>query len=243
MRFVQLEHFAFDISAKSDFSFTFTAQENFQHLMNLEILGRNAVGSGPGRYRTCDQSVMSRLTTLKLLNNLPTTELVKITQFSKSYISQVKSGHRPPSQKLFEALERYTSDKKIETNSYLKTVDLFLASRREGISPNTIRDYQLTLCKALKILGLSPTTKAINEFLSKLDCSLGGKYGYYKCIRAFYNWLYSPRAGLEFPPENNPVTWVEAPKRPFLILASLTKEQVELLINRASSLRDKAIIS
>jgi len=186
---------------------------------------------------------MSRLTTLKLLNNLPTAELVKITQFSKSYISQVKSGHRPPSQKLFEALERYTSDKKIEINSYLKTVDLFLASRREGISPNTIRDYQLTLCKALKILGLSPTTKTINEFLSKLDCSLGGKYGYYKCIRAFYNWLYSPRAGLEFPPENNPVTWVEAPKRPFLILASLTKEQVELLINRASSLRDKAIIS
>jgi integrase/recombinase XerC len=142
-----------------------------------------------------------------------------------------------------EALEEYTSDKKIDTNTYLNILDLFLASRREGISPNTIRDYEITLCKALKILGLSPTTKAINEFLSKLDCSLGGKYGYYKCIRAFFNWLYSPRSGLEFTPENNPITWVDAPKRPVMILASLTKEQVELLIDRAPSLRDKAIIS
>ena len=92
-------------------------------------------------------------------------------------------------------------------------------------------------------LELNPTTKAINHFLNALPCSLGGKYGYYKCIRAFYNWLYSPRSGLEFKAEDNPITWVEAPKRPQLILPSLTKEQVDKLLCQTEAVRDKAIIT
>ncbi|MFC2018310.1 tyrosine-type recombinase/integrase, partial [Chloroflexota bacterium] len=43
--------------------------------------------------------------------------------------------------------------------------------------------------------------------------------------------------------ESNPITWVEAPKVPRLILPSLSKEQVELLIDNAGSVRDKAIIA
>ena len=83
----------------------------------------------------------------------------------------------------------------------------------------------------------------MNRFLTALSCSLGGKYGYFKDIRAFYNWLYSPRSGLGFRPEDNPILWVEAPKRPQLILPSLSLEQVMKLIGICANLRDKAIIA
>jgi len=46
-----------------------------------------------------------------------------------------------------------------------------------------------------------------------------------------------------FRAEDNPISWVDAPKRPQLILPSLTKEQVETLLGEAQSLRDKAIIA
>jgi integrase/recombinase XerC len=59
----------------------------------------------------------------------------------------------------------------------------------------------------------------------------------------FYNWLYSPRSGFDYSDKINPITMVEAPKRPKLILPSLSKEQVQLLIEQAHSTRDKAIIA
>jgi integrase/recombinase XerC len=118
-----------------------------------------------------------------------------------------------------------------------------LSSRREGISPNTLRDYRITLAKAVKVLGLSPSTKSLNRFLNSLACSLGGKYGYFKDLRAFYNWLYSPRSGLNFRPEDNPIALVDAPIRPQLILPSLSQEQVLELLQEAENIRDKAIIA
>jgi len=185
---------------------------------------------------------MSRPNSLKLLNKLTVSELAELSNFSKSYISQVKHGKRPPSKKLVNALAKlYRQDNLPDYNDALQQ---FLRSRREGISPNTLRDYRITLYKALSALGLTPSTKAINRFLSSLPCSLGGKYGYYKDLRAFYNWLYSPMSsGFGFKPEDNPITWVTAPKRPQLILPSFTKEQVELLLEEAPSIRDKAIIA
>jgi len=93
------------------------------------------------------------------------------------------------------------------------------------------------------VLGLTPKPPTISHFLRSLSCSPGGKHGYFKCLRAFYNWLYSPKAGLGFKAEANPVTWVEAPKRPLLILPALTRVQVESLIDKAGTTRDRAIIS
>jgi len=93
------------------------------------------------------------------------------------------------------------------------------------------------------VLGLTPKPPTISNFLRSLQCSSGGKYGYFKCLRAFYNWLYSPKAGLGFKAEANPITWVEAPKRPLLILPALTRVQVESLIDKAGTTRDRAIIS
>ena len=129
------------------------------------------------------------------------------------------------------------------TTTWQTALDSFLKSRREGISPNTIRDYSIILRKALGVLGLAPTTATINNYLSSLTCSLGGKYGYFKDIRAFYNWLYSPRSGLPFNPQDNPVQWVDAPKRPKLILPSLSCQQVERLLDEAECIRDRAIIA
>ncbi|MFC1934918.1 tyrosine-type recombinase/integrase [Chloroflexota bacterium] len=91
-------------------------------------------------------------------------------------------------------------------------------------------------------MGLRPATKGINAYLKSLTCSLGGKYDYFKCIRAFYNWLYSPSSGFKFRPEDNPVLWVDAPKRPQLILPNLTKAQVLYLMAQANHTRDRAII-
>ncbi|MFC1999764.1 tyrosine-type recombinase/integrase, partial [Chloroflexota bacterium] len=150
-----------------------------------------------------------------------------------------------PSKKLIECLRKLglpQVSSQYET-SWQDTLELFIASRREGTSPNTIYDYRCTLSKAISVLGLAPTTTTVNVYLKTLPCSAGGKYGYFKCIRAFFNWLYSPRSGLPFAPQDNPVTWVDAPKRPKLILPSLTREQVELLIDRAQTIRDKAIIA
>ncbi|MDD5095019.1 MAG: tyrosine-type recombinase/integrase [Dehalococcoidia bacterium] len=187
---------------------------------------------------------MSRPDALKLLNKTPTSTIAKTSGLSKSYISQVKNGKREPSEKLLVALLKLQPDTHKKKQRAIDTaLQQFLKSRRQGISPHTIRDYQQTLSKALYSLGLSPTTEQINRYLRSLNCSLGGKYGYFKNLRAFYNWLYSPRSGLLFKSEDNPVTWVDAPKRPFLILPSLTAEQVQQLICECNSVRDKAIIS
>ncbi len=185
---------------------------------------------------------MSRPNTLKLLNKLSVSELAELSKFSKSYISQVKSGKRPLSKKLIDILCQHQDCSKSNTQNYYNALQLFLKSRREGISPKTLRDYRIILNKALAVLGLSPTTEKINHFLSSLPCSLGGKYGYFKDLRAFYNWLYSPRSNMGFNTENNPIKWVEAPKRPQLILPSLSQEQVNTLIAKATNARDKAII-
>ena len=154
---------------------------------------------------------MSRRTILKLLNKLTVSQLAELSKLSKAYISQVKNGKRPPSKKLIEALtelDRQNNNDSLDCNA---TLQLFLRSRREGISPNTLRDYRITLTKFLNVFGLAPTTNILNCFLNALPCPLGGKYGYFKCLRAFYNWLYSPRLSLGFRAEDNPVTWVEAP--------------------------------
>jgi transcriptional regulator with XRE-family HTH domain len=45
--------------------------------------------------------------TLKLLNKKSVSELAELSKLSKAYISQVKHGHRPPSQKLLDALVDY----------------------------------------------------------------------------------------------------------------------------------------
>ena len=182
--------------------------------------------------------------TPRLLNKLSTSELAELSKLSKAYISQVKHGIRPPSEKLLEALkQRYCQNKKDNSKLIGKYIDTFLNSRRDGISPRTIEFYRCYLDKAIPVLDLTPTANKLTSFINSLTCSTGGKHAYYRAISVFYNWLYSPKSGYKCEIINNPILLVEPPKRPELIMPSLTKAQVNLIIEKAHCDRDKAIIA
>ena len=181
---------------------------------------------------------------MKLLNKLPVSELAELSNFSKSYISHVKHKKRPPSKRLLEELERLNGRGNGKEAEIDRAIHLFLESRQQGLSLGTINGfYAKYLCKAVPILGLIPTPKQINRFLSALSCSPGGENAYFRALRAFYNWVYSPRSEFDLRGKENPIVWVDAPKVPKLILPSLSKEQTELLITRARDMRDKAVIA
>lgn len=112
----------------------------------------------------------------------------------------------------------------------------FLASRRQGLSPHTIAFYKQCLNPLVEFYQLTP--EGINRFLTNLECNTGGKFAYYRAIRAFCHWLV--RNNLL---KDNPLKSVDPPKPARPILPSLTNEQVDYLINYVESVRDKAIIS
>ena len=119
----------------------------------------------------------------------------------------------------------------------------FLKSRREGLSSRSIEFYNGYLRLADPVIGLQVRGQDIAHFLDNLGCSNGGKHAYYRALRAFYNWLYSPKSGYNLNPQANPMLAVEAPKVEKMILPSLTPEQLDYLIEQADTIRDKAIIS
>jgi site-specific recombinase XerD len=96
---------------------------------------------------------------------------------------------------------------------------------------------------AEQVIGVNVTSQEISQFLSNLHCNNGGKHAYFRVLRTFYNWLYSPKSGYGLNPKNNPVMMFDAPKVEKRILPSLSQEQVEYLIGKAECVRDKAIIS
>jgi len=175
---------------------------------------------------------------------LTVSELAELSNFSKAYISQVKNGKRPPSRDLIRSLEDYYFRKNHRNgNDISRAIELFLKSRREGVSKNTIIFYKAYLYKAIPYLGLIPTARQLNKYLNSLSCSQGGKHAYYRAISVFYNWLYSSRSGFNYKAESNPITLIDPPNKPKRIMPSLTREQVDDLIKMAKCYRDKAIIS
>jgi integrase/recombinase XerC len=122
-------------------------------------------------------------------------------------------------------------------------IDKFVASRRDGLSPRTIKNYRLYLRLASEVIGLGTTGQDVQRFISSRGCSNGGKHAYFRTIRAFYNWLYSRKSGLNLNTQDNPILIVEPPKVEKKILPSLTTEQLDYLIDYVPSIRDKAIIS
>jgi len=179
-----------------------------------------------------------------MLNKLTVSELVEFSKLTKGYISQVKHGLRPPSEKLLDSIRQHCSKvTKDNGRTIEKHYDAFLKSRRDGLSPRTLEFYECYLKKALPILDLAPTPNKLNSFLNSLTCSVGGKHAYYRAISVFYNWLYSPKSGYKCDMNSNPILMTEPPKMPKLIMPSLTKSQVDLVIEKAHSVRDKAIIA
>ena len=181
---------------------------------------------------------------LRLLNKLNVTQLAELSNCSKGYISQVKHGIRPPSAKLIPSIVDSNDYKNTKGAQGCKALDLFLASRRDGLSPNTVDGfYRMYLSKAVPSLGLSPTPAKIDAYINSLSCSQAGKHVYFRAMRAFYRWVYSPRSGFNLEAQVNPVAWVDPPKVPRRILPSLGREEVELTIDKAGNARDRAIIS
>jgi site-specific recombinase XerD len=119
----------------------------------------------------------------------------------------------------------------------------FLKSRRQGLSPRSLDYYKCYLTLARSVIGFDVTGQRINDFLGSLQCTGGGKHAYFRSLRAFYNWLYSPRSGYGLNPQDNPMLIVDPPKVGKKILPSLSQEQVDFLIEQAGCVRDKAIIS
>jgi integrase/recombinase XerC/integrase/recombinase XerD len=103
--------------------------------------------------------------------------------------------------------------------------------------------YQELLSKGSTVIGLETDGSDIQAFIENLSCSPSGKHGYYRALRAFYNWLYSRKSGMGLNPQDNPILAVDAPKVPKKMLPSLTREQLDYLIEQAEGARDKAIIS
>jgi len=124
-----------------------------------------------------------------------------------------------------------------------KLTNSFLESRRDGLSPETLKFYQGYLRRSMSVIGPSVTGQEIKRFLDSRQCSMAGKHAYYRVLRAFYNWLYSPRSAMGLNPWDNPMKWIDPPKMAKRMLPSLTKEQVEVVIDKAESARDRAIVS
>jgi len=194
--------------------------------------------SEPHRIRTCNLLIKSQLYVAKLLNKTSVSELAELSNLSKAYISQVKTGKRPPSQKLLDALTEQMKPR----NPRLDYITLFLQSRQaRGVSPKTLEFYKERLHKfAFRVNYLNATPQHIERYLDSIPPNQNGfatRHASFRAMQAFYRWL-NAEYGL-----NNPMTNLTAPILGKPILPSLTQEQVLMLIEKASCVRDKAIIA
>jgi site-specific recombinase XerD len=135
----------------------------------------------------------------------------------------------------------------LATRNWQLALEAFIRSRKADISPNTIKDYRGHLSRALPKLGLTPSTKDIDNYIFNLSCSIGGKFDYFKNLSGFYNWLYSPASGYGLENKINPIKWAHKPSRPSLILPYQEPDDWNKLLEAVEKneleLRNKAILS
>ncbi len=165
-------------------------------------------------------------------------ELAKLSNFSKSYISQVKHGKCPPSQKLLDALVSYTLAKP-QAEDYLS---LFFESRKAmGVSPKTVLFYKYMLCPfAAQVDYLKAKRQDVERHLNSIPPNNNGlatRHASFRAIKTFYRWLNS-QFGIR-----NPIMGMSAPILGKPIMPSLDRDQVLSVIDQANNIRDKAIIA
>ena len=182
--------------------------------------------------------IKSQHDTIKLLNNLPLATLAALSNYSKSYLCQVRKGQRPASPKLLDIIQEYAKPRKQEINY----ITLFLESREAvACSKQTLRFYRILLSRysgELDYLKANPRT--IERYLNSIKASNNNvctRHAYYRALRAFYNWLQA-EYGLD-----NPMKGVRPPILSKVMLPALTDDQVKSLIESADNIRDKAIIA
>ena len=191
--------------------------------------------NGDGWIWTTDQGLMSPAISLKLINKLSVSRLAELSNTSKAYVSQVKSGKRPPSEKFLSSISQSENSK---TKQKLDLFKLFLQSRKaNGVTDGSYIYYRNKLSRFLAEINLDKAQETdIQKFLLKFP-NAGNKHAYFRVIRTFYNWRERTFA---LP---NPIRNMSAPITTKLIMPSLSAEQVNVLIEKASSVRDKAIIA
>ncbi len=113
-------------------------------------------------------------------------------------------------------------------------LEKFITSRPQGTSIRSIEAYHYT---QHGFAGYTITSHGITSYLSRLTCG-NGKAKFYSCLRALFNWLH--RSG--YIPDN-PIKQVSPPKTQKRLLPAVSKEQLEMLLNRCHCERDKAIMS
>jgi len=188
--------------------------------------------------RTDDTRIFRSARVHKLLHKLSVTEIAELSNTSKSYVSQVKNGKCPPSRKLLTALLESPHYKKPDRD-YLR---LFLESRDAmGLRQRSVDFYRIRISQfADNVEYWKATRQDVERHLSAIPSGrngLGNRHASFRALRAFYNWLHSEYGF------NNPMANQKGPILTKVILPSLTKEQVEHLIDLAESTRDKAIIA
>lgn len=92
-------------------------------------------------------------------------ELAILSKLSKSYISQVKQGKRLPSARLLRILQQDTGNgngrREADIETYFR---LFIKSRREGISKNTIKFHRQYLGKLYLVWVYLPNQSGLIPF-------------------------------------------------------------------------------
>jgi site-specific recombinase XerD len=200
-------------------------------------IGVRGDGEAPGT-RTRNRLIKSQQNTLSSLNKLPVSTLAELSGLSKSYISQVRHGKCPPSQRLIEALAESPRCRKPDRD-YLKQ---FLESRSAtGVSPKTTRFYRERLSKYVAHVDYTRASRQqVERYLNSIppnQYGLGNRHASYRAIKAFHNWLTAQHE------LDNPTKGMTAPMLGKPILPSLSKDEVELLIEKSKNTRDKAIIA
>ena len=172
-----------------------------------------------------------------MLNKKGVGELALLSNFSKAYISQVKSGKRPPSPKLLTAL----ADQSQARNTVGDYYNDFMQSREAmGVSPKTLDFYRERLLGFIcKVDYLKATRLDVQRYLNSIPANHNGlstRHATFRAMKTFYRWL-NIEYGL-----CNPMVGMPAPILSKPILPSLEKEQILQLIGQAHTQRDRAII-
>jgi integrase/recombinase XerC len=208
----------------------------------VKALDRNSNMASLGGFEPTTRCLEGRNIVFKLVNNMAVSELAKLTNFSKAYISNIKTGKLPPSDKFISTLYQATLQDKPKHPDYLA---LFIQSRRAmGCSTKTIIFYNDRLGQFVSNINYakvtSVTSVTIQRYLNTIEPNGNGlstRHASYRAIKTFYRWLNA-----EFG-QNNPIAGVSAPIMTKPIMPALDENQVKYLIELVNNIRDKAIVA
>ena len=151
-------------------------------------------------------------------------------KLKNSYISHSQPATMHQSQVLSNPIRK-------KQNSVKKLLPFLQSRETMGVSKGTLDFYRSKLGKFCKEIDPDKCSRQdIECFLLHFN-SPGNRHCHFRAIKTFFNWREEVYG---FP---TPMKYMKAPRLPKLILPSLSREQVKVLIDHATSDRDKSIIA